>query len=173
MVVSAAAFFVAPSPATATLINYTLTPPSGATATFPSGTINLTGTFTLDTSGPALVQVDITAITTAGTVFTLSPEVFNTPDFTDGNGNFIATNLTTGDGLELNFLPDLIGSPALPLISGVQKFRPGDPSNVLATSFAGGAVLTPTPEPASFTLLGGALALFLFARRRDRRDRRA
>jgi len=47
MAVSAAAFFVAPPPVNATPITYTL---SNATATFtsPSGTINLTGTYTYD-----------------------------------------------------------------------------------------------------------------------------
>ncbi len=74
-VVSAAASLLAPAPALATPITYTL---SGATATFtsPAGTITLTGTFTFDPAGPTLDAVSITA-TGPTTILTTSPELYN------------------------------------------------------------------------------------------------
>jgi hypothetical protein len=62
-------------------ISYTLTPPSGATATFsspsPAGTVTLIGTFTFDASVPTLDAVDITA-TGPTTILAASPDVFTT-----------------------------------------------------------------------------------------------
>jgi hypothetical protein len=75
------------------------------------------------------------------------------------------TNLSLAPSpLELVFVGDF----APP--SSIDDFRS---TSVTGDAVAIGSPPTLIPEPASLTLVGGALALFLFARRAKQRDRRA
>jgi hypothetical protein len=172
-VVAAAPFFVTPTPATATPIVYTLSDVT-ETLDFPSetGTITFTGTFTFDqTPTPTLVSIDVTATALPTSLLTHSPETTNEPlgNIIDSR-SFVGVAAATGDQFQFVFAsplgsaPDLITDMNLQLPSR-QDFGPAQ--------VTGSADPTPTPEPASLTLLGGALALFLVARRAKWRGRRA
>jgi hypothetical protein len=180
MVVWAAAFFVAPTAATATPISYTL---SGVTLTgFSSptislpGTIVLTGSFTFDPSEvpSPLNTADITA-TGPTSILVTSPEVFTVyslEDTTDDSIGVCVLNCGTGDEVLLVFENPLSDAPDPINRAGFSSPTLG----LLFVDTATGSALpttTAAPEPASLTLLGGALALFLFARRGNRRGRRA
>jgi hypothetical protein len=177
MVVSAAPFFVTPTPATATPIEYSL---SDATAMIPSPfntTLTLTGTFTFDPSSTTLDAVDI-LITGSTSILPGGQATFDDPfsglvapdAFTACDGPcvigaaaaltllFTTSILPTGATLDAVFVGTFTGNG-----TGV--------AGVASESVTGDAIPTPIPEPASLTLLGGAIALFLFARRANRRVR--
>jgi len=156
-------------------ISYTLTPPSGATATFaspsPVGTVTLTGTFTFDPSGPTLDAVDITA-TGPTTILAASPDVFTTiPAPAPSGSSFFAMSSTTDDALLIGFANTLTSAPD-PIIGFfiANDTATGGCSTTIggctADSVSGDATpsVAPPPsvvEPASLALLGGALGLFL------------
>jgi len=172
-------------------ISYTLTPPSGATATFaspsPVGTVTLTGTFTFDPSGPTRVTltgtftfdpsgptldaVDITA-TGPTTILAASPDVFTTiPAPAPSGSSFFAMSSTTDDALLIGFANTLTSAPD-PIIGFfiANDTATGGCSTTIggctADSVSGDATpsVAPPPsvvEPASLALLGGALGLFL------------
>jgi hypothetical protein len=106
MVVSAGPFFVTPTLATATPIEYTL---SDATATFtnpsPSGTLTLTGSFTFDPSNTTLDAVNI-LITGPTSILPGAPEMFDVP-----LPSFVSTsNIGACVG------PCVVGAPAFQLV---------------------------------------------------------
>jgi hypothetical protein len=172
IVVSAAAFFVAPPTVTATPITYTL---SNATATFsapdPVGIITLTGTFTEDLSGPTLNSVNITTSGPPGFLL-FEPLTFTIPAQTNSLSQISATTGPGGFLIEIDFK-----SPLDPTASSdlgrvlIQTILHPFPISTSMTT--GSAVPTTTPEPASLTLLGGALGLFLLTRRAKWRGCRA
>jgi hypothetical protein len=147
-----------PTPATAAPITYTL---SNASATSASGTLTFTGTFTFDPSTSTLDSVSITATASPTTLLTISPELFTSP-ITATLLSIAFQNSSTHDTLNFYFTNDL------DTVSDSFRFISVHyPSLVDLTSTSGAAVptTTPIPEPTSLALLGGALGLFMLARR--------
>jgi hypothetical protein len=167
MVVSAAAYGMVPTPATAAAINYSL---SGAMATFPdpSGIVTLTGTFVFDLTTDDLVSVDIIA-SSSEDILSQSPEVFDTPIVAKGFEFTAETSALEPDQMTLVFSADLSNAPAM--ITAVDLVT--DVKTVGSSSSASGSAVPSIPEPTSLALLAGVLALFLFARRANQCDRRA
>jgi hypothetical protein len=189
MVVSAPAFLASSIPATASEIMYKITPATGATASFPPfGTLTITGDFGFDpepetgpgTQGPHLVSADITAFAAPQSVLIQGmAENFDMPRGSDAS-SIAAKSSATSDEIKIDFAAPLGISPDD--IAEVMVFNhntgftissspPGSATGQADPGFLTGAG-APIPEPASLTLLGGALGLFLLTRRTNRRVRR-
>lgn len=156
MVVLAAAYTVAPLPATATPIDYSLSDAS-ATFTSPPGTIMLTGTFVFDPSGPTLVSSDISA-TGSTSVLPGAPETFTTADpmYATGPETFGICSVpgcTGGDYLLLVFSNPLSTTPDT--ISAIYAAPYSEEIAPEASTVTGSAIPVAAPEPPSLTLLAG------------------
>jgi hypothetical protein len=173
MAVFGCAFFVAPSPAAAAPITYTLSDAS-ATFTSPPGKVTLTGTFTFDPSGPTLISADIMASNMTGSLLDPNPDTFTSPATATAN-EFLVFSLASFQSLDISFSEPLGASPdmlsAVTIESGNADIC--NPTLCASESATGDAVPSTVPEPASLTLLGAALAVFRFARGRTGAARRA
>jgi len=165
----AAALLLAAAPfsVTAAPITYTL---SNASGTFGAlGTIDFTGSFTFNPSNPTptqLIAVDITATGPTPSLLTTSPELFTIPEPANVSSTTIGFGSTTStDFLTIGFVSPLTNATAL--INIVEDNSPAS----LTTSVVTGEAVPTIPEPGSLALLGGAIGLFLLARREP--DRRA
>jgi hypothetical protein len=194
MVVSAPAFLASSIPATAFQIMYMISPSSGATANFPpltitgSGTLTITGGFSFDpepgtgpgTEGPTLVSADITAEKAPPTSILIQRmvETFDSPVLPVNSDAFsiVAEASATGDAIKINFATPLGITPDD--ITEVMVFNNNTLLSAASAPFGsvtGQAIPisvgagVPIPEPASLSLLGGALGLFLLTRRAKRR----
>lgn len=177
---SAGLLLAIPLPAVASPVTYTL---SGVSATYSVtdpyplfGSISLAGTFTYDLSASHFVSVAITGTNTALSPLSASPELFNSPIFSENTPSaaFIAIRAGgTGDEITIWFATPLTaGAPSA--IARIYLAPPSAVQSVPAAVVSG--TVTPLvssipriPEPASLPLLGGALAVLLFRRRVMRR----
>jgi hypothetical protein len=147
VLVAAATSLALLSPALATPIAYTLSPAVLA------GGDQITGGFTFDPSGPTLDSVDLTVTGPIG------PGVYNFPLSATSSLILTITSLFPLHDMVMVFADPLASIP--------------DPVSLVTIDFSslvptqGAAV--PTPEPASLSLLVGALGLMLFGCRMDTR----
>lgn len=160
---AAAACLIAPTPAAATPITYTL---SGVTATFvPFGTDTLTGSFSFD---PSTITLDSEDITVTGP---FQPGNYNitqsaSPSSISAYNNGLTVLMEIGFASNLGTTSDSITSV---IFFGSIIGTSGSSSVTGSAVPASNAV----PEPASLALLGGALGLFLLTRRLNRSGCRA
>src|SRR4051794_839040 len=151
MAVVSAMCFAAPSTSQANPITYEL---SGVTASFPSGTLTLTGNFTFDPTSDTLDSVSITA-TGPTTILETSPETF---DLAFGGGpHFInARDPTPVPPVTITFrFAEFLGGLSPNPIIG---FDIGNSINLTTSDVAGVAAPLSVPEPSGIVLLASALA---------------
>ncbi|HJU17102.1 MAG TPA: PEP-CTERM sorting domain-containing protein [Stellaceae bacterium] len=168
--VGSVAFLNAPIPVWADPITYTL---SDVAATFPDGTVDLTGSLIYDLAGNTSPSIDITA-TGAIPPLSTSPDSFISinvcPPKGVCRGDYISQN---GDGLKIGIATPFIGYTSIsdPIVSISLYIQA---SNAFITTNDVMGDIVQAPEPSALALLGTALAgLFLvgfWANRRARTD---
>ena len=149
--------FSTPPPATATPVEYTL---SGITDTNLVGTDTLTGEFTYDSTIPSTLSVNITETGPIDPGTYQYPNPSYQPEALNSSVSICSDPACT-TGLFLYFAGPLDGS--IENITNVVYAAHGSP--FMSIFDVTGAAVPAVPEPASLTLLSGAIGL-LFLRRR-------
>lgn len=153
------ALYLAVQPAAAGPLTYTL---SNATAIFSQGTVDLSGTFTIDPQTGNPSNIDVTA-TGPLPPLAQSPDVFTNP-LTNGSASIIVTD-SSSDQLTFIFNQFLTNAPAILTFEEIDYTTT---TQAFGTSSTTGSANVGVPEPASLAIFVSALAAMGFFGRRRR-----